>query len=38
VASSTGFKTMDRWHFDSTSMITLGERYAAEMLKLQKKR
>ena len=29
---------MDRWNFDSTSMITLGERYAAEMLKLQKKR
>ena len=38
VASSTGLKTMDRWHFDSASMITLGERYAAEMLKLQKKR
>jgi hypothetical protein len=38
VASSTELKTIDRWHFDSASMITLGERYAAEMLKLQKKR
>lgn len=36
VASSNGLKTMDRWHFDAPSMITLGERYAAEMLRLQK--
>ncbi|MGD1979254.1 MAG: sialate O-acetylesterase [Akkermansiaceae bacterium] len=37
VASSKGLKTMDRWHFDAPSMISLGERYATEMLKLQKK-
>jgi hypothetical protein len=36
VASSKGLKTMDRWHFDAPSMITLGERYASEMLDLQK--
>lgn len=36
VASSKGLKTMDRWHFDAPSMITLGERYATEMLRLQK--
>lgn len=37
VASSEGLKTRDRWHFDAPSMATLGERYAAEMLRLQKK-
>jgi hypothetical protein len=37
VASSKGLKTMDRWHFDAPSMITLGERYAVEMLKLLEK-
>jgi len=36
VASSKGLKTMDRWHFDAPSMSTLGERYAAEMMRLQK--
>lgn len=33
--SSEGLKGQDRWHFDSTSMKLLGERYAAEMIKLQ---
>ncbi len=36
-ASSEGLKGMDRWHFDADSMRKLGERYAEEMLKLQKK-
>jgi len=37
VAIAKGLKTMDRWHFDAESMIKLGERYAEEMLNLQKK-
>ena len=37
VAPAKDLKTMDRWHFDADSMIKLGERYAREMLKLQKK-
>lgn len=36
VASSKGLKTMDRWHFDAASMTTLGERYAAEIIKVQR--
>lgn len=36
--SSDGLKAMDRWHFDTKSMTTLGERYAEEMLKLLPKR
>jgi hypothetical protein len=35
--SSEGLKCMDRWHFDAPSMRLLGERYAEEMIKLQKK-
>ena len=34
--SSEGLTTQDRWHFDSKSMKIMGERYAEEMLKLQK--
>ncbi len=34
--SSEGLKTMDRWHFDSPSMKLLGERYAQQMIRLQK--
>lgn len=37
VVLAKGLKTMDRWHFDAASMLKLGERYAVEMLKLQKK-
>jgi len=36
--SSQGLTTFDRWHFDSGSMLILGERYAEEMLKIQLKR
>lgn len=32
---SEGLTTMDRWHFDAESMKRLGERYAAEMLRVQ---
>jgi hypothetical protein len=35
-ASSEGLTAMDRWHFDAKSMKILGERYAEEILKLQK--
>jgi hypothetical protein len=35
--SSDGLKGQDRWHFNADSMRKLGERYADEMLKLQKK-
>jgi len=35
--SSEGLTTMDRWHFDAKSMKLMGERYAEEILKLQKK-
>lgn len=34
--SSEGLKCMDRWHFDAASAKELGNRYAAEMLKLLK--
>jgi len=34
--SSEGLTAMDRWHFDETSLLKLGEGYAREMLKLQK--
>lgn len=33
-ASSKDLKTYDRWHFDTKSQITLGQRYAEAMLKL----
>ena len=33
---SEGLTAMDRWHFDTKSMKILGERYAAEMLKIQR--
>jgi len=36
VVSSKGLKTYDKWHFDSTSVKTFGQRYAETMLKLQK--
>ena len=32
---SEGLKCTDRWHFDRASSILLGERYAAEIEKLQ---
>jgi len=35
--SSEGLTTMDRWHFDAKSMKLLGQRYAAEMLKIRAK-
>ncbi len=35
VVKSEGLTAMDRWHFDAKSMKILGERYAAEMLKIQ---
>ncbi len=34
VASSQDLKTIDRWHFDADSQLTLGERYAEQMLEL----
>ena len=34
---SEGLKAMDRWHFDTESMLLLGRRYAAAMLKLESK-
>ncbi len=34
VASSEGLKTMDRWHFDTSGMMILGQRYAEAILKL----
>ncbi|MBN2162103.1 MAG: sialate O-acetylesterase [Pontiellaceae bacterium] len=37
VAGSEDLKAMDRWHFDTESMLLLGRRYAEAMLKLQKK-
>lgn len=37
VAKSDGLKTYDRWHFDTESQLELGRRYAAEMIRLQKK-
>ena len=36
ITLAKGLKTMDQWHFDAESMIMLGERYAAQMLKIQK--
>ncbi|MBI1337845.1 MAG: amidohydrolase family protein [Phycisphaera sp.] len=36
VAGSQGLTTIDRWHFDTKSQLLLGERYADEMLKLQR--
>jgi hypothetical protein len=36
VVKSEGLTAMDRWHFDAKSMKILGERYAAEMLKIQR--
>jgi hypothetical protein len=36
VVKSEGLTAMDRWHFDTKSMKILGERYAAEMLKIQR--
>jgi hypothetical protein len=33
--SSENLKAMDRWHFDTNSMLLLGEGYAKEMLKIQ---
>jgi len=35
-ASSEGLTTMDRWHFDTPSMIKLGQRYAEAMRKVRK--
>jgi hypothetical protein len=35
--SSEGLTTKDKWHFDTKSMILLGQRYANEMLSLQMK-
>ena len=32
---SEGLKAMDRWHFDAASVKLMGQRYAAEMHKLQ---
>jgi len=37
VVSSEGLKTKDKWHFDTASQIKLGERYAEQMLQLQRK-
>jgi len=37
VVSSEGLKTKDKWHFDTASQIELGERYAEQMLQLQRK-
>jgi len=34
--SSEGLKGQDRWHFDTKSMMELGERYAEAMLKILK--
>jgi len=34
--SSEGLKGQDRWHFDTASMMELGERYAKAMLKILK--
>ena len=34
--SSEGLTTMDRWHFDTKSMLELGKRYAEKMIELQK--
>lgn len=34
-ASSQGLTTMDRWHFDTKSMLLLGQRYATEITRLQ---
>ena len=36
VVKSDGLTAMDRWHFDTKSMKILGERYAAEILKIQR--
>ncbi|MDB4745270.1 sialate O-acetylesterase, partial [bacterium] len=36
VVKSEGLTAMDRWHFDTKSMKILGERYAAEMLRIQR--
>lgn len=35
-ASAEGLKATDRWHFDAKSQLILGERYAAQMIRLQK--
>lgn len=37
LVKSEGLTAMDNWHFDAKSMKLMGERYAEEMLKLQKK-
>ena len=37
VASASGLKVFDKVHFDRKSQITLGERYAEQMLKLLSK-
>jgi predicted TIM-barrel fold metal-dependent hydrolase len=34
---SEGLNCTDRWHFDTESQIKLGERYAEQMMELQKK-
>lgn len=36
VVKSEGLTAMDRWHFDAKSMKILGERYAVEILKIQR--
>ena len=36
VVKSEGLTAMDRWHLDAKRMEILGERYAAEMLKIQR--
>ena len=36
VASAKGLTATDRWHFDSKSQLLLGERYAEQMIALQK--
>jgi len=36
VVKLQGLTAMDRWHFDAKSMKILGERYAAEILKIQR--
>lgn len=36
VVRADGLKTMDRWHFDAPSMRLLGQRYAEEMIRVQR--
>ena len=36
VASAEGLVAMDKWHFDNSSMKLLGQRYASEMMRIQR--